>query len=173
MEDVVLSIGNYPSEGLFRKFLRSGTLMGLPLGGWYAVGSTIQRYALSTNTFLGLDFLTRFVVAAVVGLILAGAWEVLLDITLQRYEYDSNAREKPVTPFRMILVEGGLRYGPPLGFFLAVATTFGQPGISWDPVLWLSFFFSLGFYLALAFLVGCGFGSLIFGASKMFRPGQG
>ena len=174
MEVVVLPTGNHPSEGLFRKFLRSGSLIGLPLGGWYAIGSTIERYGLSTNALLSVDFLTLFVVAAVVGWILAGAWEVLLDITLRRHEYDSNAREEPVTPLRMILVEGGLRYGPPLGLFLAVATTFGKPGMSWDPVLWLSFFFSLGFYLVLSFLVGCVFGSLMFGASKMFKPrGQG
>lgn len=165
-----MSKENHSSEGLLRKFLRTGSLLGIPLGAWYATGSTIERYGMSTNALLSVDFLTLFVFAAVVGFILAGAWQVLLEIIFRVYDYKSPWQGGPVTPFSVIVVEGGVRYGVPLGFFIPVATIFGDHGMSWDLVLWLSFFFSLGFYLVGFFLIGCVLGLFMFKIAKLARP---
>jgi hypothetical protein len=155
---------------LFKKFLRGGSQLGIPLGGVYAIGSTIARYGLSTNAVLSVNFLTVFVVAAMVGFTLAGTWEVLLEVMLRRYQYNSTWKEGFVTPFRVILVEGGLRFGLPLGFFLAIATTFGNHGISSDTFLWLKFLFSLVFYLPGFLLVGCVFGFLLLRILRLLVP---
>jgi hypothetical protein len=118
------------------------------------------------NAFLSVDFLTLLVVTVVVGFILGGAWEVLLEIVFQRSQYDNTSREAPVT--RFVLVEGGLRYGLTMGFFIAVATTFGRRGLSADPLLWLEFLLSLGIYLTVFFLGGCVFGFFMWGTLKTF-----
>ncbi len=161
---------NHTSEGSFKRFLRGGSQLGMPLGGLYAIGSTIARSGLSSDAFLSINFLTRFVVAAVVGFTLAGAWEVLLEVILRRYEYRSTGKKGFVTPFRAILVEGGVRFGLPLGFFMAIATTFGDHGISSDRLLWLKFLFSLVFYLPGLLLVGCVFGFLVLRILKLLVP---
>ena len=159
--------GNHALEGLFRKFLRAGNFFGIALGGWYAVASTILRYGLSTNAFLNIKFLILFFVAAVVGFILGGAWEVLLELAFPRYEYNGAASEAPAT--RFILVEGGVRWGLPVGFFCAVGSTFARPGISWDPFLWLEFLFSLVLYLPAFFLGGCVFGLFMLETLKRLK----
>jgi hypothetical protein len=165
-----LSKVNHTSEGIFKEFLRGGSQLGIALGGLYAIGSTIARYGLSTNSVLSVNFLTLLVVAVLVGFTLAGAWEVLLEVTLRRYQYNSTWKEGFVTPFRVILVEGGVRFGLPLGFFMAIATTFGDNGISSDPILWLKFLFSLVFYLPGFLLVGSVFGFLLLRILKPLVP---
>jgi hypothetical protein len=163
-----LSKVSHTSEGFFKTFLRGGRL-GISLGGVYAIASTIERYGLSSDAFLSVDFLTLFVVAAVVGFTLAGGWEGLLEVTLRRYGYDSTWKDGFVTPSRVIIV-GGVRFGLPLGFFMAVSKTFREHGISSDPVLWLKFLFSLVLYLPAFFLLGCVFGFVFLRVMKMLVP---
>lgn len=160
-------------EPSFKTFLRGGRSLGLPLGLIYAFGSTVQRYGLSTDALLSIDFLILLVVAASVGFILAGAWELLLEVTLRGYKYKSALKDEPINSLKVILVEGGVRFGLPLGFTLAVAKTFGQYGLSADPILWLRFLSSLCFELLVFFLIGCVFGVFILGALKVLGPPDG
>lgn len=155
-------------ERPFKTFQR-GKGNGIFLGGWYAIASTILRYGLSIDAFLSIDFLTRFVVAAVVGIILAGAWEVLSEVILQKYDSSRTAREGSFTRSRF-LVEGVVRFGLPIGIFLAIATTFARPGISLDPRLWLEFLIALAIYLPASIPIGCVFGLFTLGMLKMFGP---
>ena len=116
-------------ERPFKTFLR-GSGFGIFLGGWYAIASTILRYGLSIDPFLSIDFLTRFVVGAVVGFILSGAWEVLAEVILRRYDSSRNAKESPFTRSK-VLVEAVVRFGLPLGIYLAFATTFPNLEYRW------------------------------------------
>lgn len=140
-----------------KTFLRAGRL-GIFLGGWYAVGSTIMRYGLSGDGFSSMDFVTRLIVGAVVGFILAGVWRgVLAEVILRWYASTSRARKKSSASSKAF-VEEAVRNGLLFGFYTAIATTFAKPGISSDPFLWLDLFFGLAIYLPTFFLVGGGFG---------------
>jgi hypothetical protein len=171
--EVILSKGNYMSERALKTFLGGGRRLGVPLAVCYAIGSTILRNGLSINALLTADFLRLFVIAAVVGFLLAGAWELLLEVLLQRYEHNRSMGEQPLTWLRFMLVEGGLRFGVPGGFFVDFIKTFGRHGISSDFLLWQEFLFWLGFDVVLFFLVGCAFGLFMLGSLKMLRPPVG
>ena len=158
------------SERALKTFLGGGRRLGVPLAVCYAIGSTILRNGLSLNALLTADFLRLFVIAAVVGFLLAGAWELLLEVLLRRYEHNRATGEEPLTWLRFMLVEGGLRFGVPGGFFVDFMKTFGRHGISSDFLLWQEFLFWLGFDLVLFFLVGCVFGLFMFTALKILRP---
>ena len=156
------------AERPFKTFLR-GRGFGIFLGGWYAIASTILRYGLSIDAFLSIDFLTRFVVAAVVGFILSGAWELLSEVILRKYDSSRIATERSLTR-SSLLVEAVVRFGLPFGLYFAFATTFAKPGISFDPRLWLKFLLALAIFVPGSIPIGCVIGLLMFGYLKMFEP---
>ena len=140
-----MSKENDTPERPFKTFLR-GTRNGIFLGGWYAIASTMLRYGLATDPFLSIDFVIRFVVAAVIGLILRGAWEVLAAVMLRRYASSHTAKKRSSTqdPF---LVAGAVRSGLPFGLFMAFATTFAKPGISLERGFLVEFILGLCIYV--------------------------
>ena len=156
------------TEHSLKAFLRGGSRLGIPLGVCLAIGLTILRYDLSIRNLFRVDFLTLLVAGIVVGFILAGAWELLLEVTLRRYAYNSSAGEEPFMWLRFVIVEGGLRFGLPAGFLIAVIKTFGPHGMSSDSFL-PGFIFWFGFDLFFFFLVGCVFGFLMLGALRLLR----
>ncbi len=156
------------TEHSLTTFLRGGSRLGIPLGVCLAIGLTVLRYDLSINNLFSVDFLILLVAATVVGFILAGAWDVLLEVTLRKYERNGSVGKEPFTWLRFVVVEGGFRFGLLAGFLIAIVKTFGSHGISWDSFS-LGFLFWLVFDLVFFFLVGCVFGFLMLGALRLLR----
>jgi hypothetical protein len=162
---------NATSERPLKMFLR-GTRFGMLLGAVYAVGLTLQRYGLSADAFFTVEFLIRAVLSVGIGFIFNGAWALLSEVILRRYESSRPVKEGSYTPSRAVM-RGVIRFGLPMAFYVSIANTFGKPGISLNTRFWLQFLVTSCIYLIGSIPMGAFFGLFMEGVEDTQTTGQG
>ena len=152
-------------ERSLKMFLR-GTRFGMLMGGVYAVALTLQHYGLSTEAFLSIEFLIWVVLSIGIGFIFNGAWTVLSEVILRRYESSHPVREGSYTPSRAV-IRGVVQFGLPMAFYASIASTFGKPGMSLNTRFWLEFLVTSCIYLVGSIPVGCFWGLFMEGVEDI------
>lgn len=143
-----------------RESLRDALYLGLVLGLIYAVSSTIETQGISAEAFIAKRFLVKLVISCLVGIVLSCCWEMLVT----KFSPPGIIAPGESERRRLILIEGGLRFGVPLGLFLAIVSLLRRGDFSL-----VSLSLELVFSLAFFFLIGCLMGIFMFKFLKVMN----